>query len=475
MMRRSAFLQAGAGAMTALALPRLSLEALAQDTLDYTLTAAPMTFSPAPGLNFAGLAFNGTIPGPVLRVRHGQRLRARFLNRTNEAATIHWHGMILPNKMDGVENITQNAVKPGASFLYEYVPGPTGTRWYHDHISTGLARGLFGIIIVEDPKDEPAGAEFVLVFHDVPKLSTLMSASMGTSNAPMVDPMGSPEMMAMKPGDKMGDEVAYTAHCINGASYPATQKLAVKLGQRVRLRILNANPTQTRYVRLAGHRLTVTHADGNRMEKPLDVDALRIGVGERYDAWFEVTKPGAFLLQGLSSDPLAYQQAAVVYTEGMENASPLSSPQTLEGLEYFTYENAGGTGPSIVRPARPDRRYDFTLGGGEYASSRWTIDGKIYPNTPRILVRSGQLIDVHFKNTTDMDHPMHLHGHVLHLTEVDGKPLQRPLAKDTTLVRSNGGTVTWRFKADSPPGRWLVHCHNEVHMMDGMMTEVDYR
>ncbi len=86
----------------------------------------------------------------------------------------------------------------------------------------------------------------------------------------MVDPIDSPEMREMKPDDKMGDEVAYLAHCINGASYPNTQKLAVKVGDRVRLRILNANPTQTRYVRLAGHRLTVTHTDGNRLDQPLD-------------------------------------------------------------------------------------------------------------------------------------------------------------------------------------------------------------
>src|SRR5579872_5999573 len=109
-MRRSRFLLASAGAMVAAALPRLSSRALAADTLDYTLTSAPLAFSPAPGVNFAGLAYNGTIPGPVLRIAHGQRLRAKFVNHSGEPATIHWHGMILPNKMDGVEGVTQAAV-----------------------------------------------------------------------------------------------------------------------------------------------------------------------------------------------------------------------------------------------------------------------------------------------------------------------------------------------------------------------------
>ncbi len=460
--------------MIAAALPPLSRSARASDLLEYTLTAAPLAFSPVPGVHFAGSAFNGSIPGPLLRVVHGQRMRATFHNRSGSPATIHWHGMILPNAMDGVEGITQPAVPDGGSFVYEFAPGPPGTRWYHDHVTTGLQRGMFGLFIVDDPHEAPADAEFALVFHDVPKLATIDEAMRGVSNAPMVDPMGSYEMDEMTAGDKMGDEVAYEAHCINGQSYPATKPLAVKVGQRVRLRILNANFTQSRYIRVAGHTLTVTHADGNPLAKPLAVDALHLGVGERCDAWFEVTKPGAWLLQALSSDPMAYEQAVVVATPGYEAATPMGSPQTLEGVEYFTYVKAGG-----ASQAAPDvtgaRAYDFTLGGGAYGSSRWTINGQTYPNTPRIVVTRGESIVVRFTNKTDMDHPMHLHGHVFDVIEVDGTTLARPLAKDTSLVRANGGTLAWRFKADSPAGRWLLHCHNDSHMMDGMMPEVDYR
>ena len=102
-MRRSRFLYGGFGAMIAAALPPMPAFALGNDVLEYTLTAAPLRFSPVAGVELAGLAFNGTIPGPVLRVRHGQRLRAKFVNQSGEPATIHWHGMILPNNMDGVE------------------------------------------------------------------------------------------------------------------------------------------------------------------------------------------------------------------------------------------------------------------------------------------------------------------------------------------------------------------------------------
>jgi len=433
-----------------------------------------MQYTPAPGVTVAAIGYNGSIPGPLLRVRQGQRLHVEYVNASAIPTTVHWHGVILPNAMDGVAGVTQAPVLHDGRFVYTFTPQPTGTRWYHDHAGDlGLLRGLFGMFVIEDPRDEPADVEYAVIFHDVPDMRSVHLAMQGTSHAPMIDPMGSPEMREMKPGDKMGDEVRYVAHCINGATYPGTKSLKVKVGDRVRLRVLNASATQTRYVRLAGHRLRVTHADGNPVPQPMDFDALRIGVAERYDAWFEVSKPGAWLLQGLSSDPLAFQQAMVVYTEGSENVAPLSSPQSVEGVDYVTYEKLAGTAADFSHGNVTVRR-DFTLGGGAWGSSRWTLNGKTWPHVPPIDVRRNDRVLVHFKNTTDMDHPMHLHGHVFHIVEIDGKPLANPLAKDVSLVRANGGTLSWIFDATSPPGRWLLHCHNEVHMMDGMMTEVAY-
>ncbi len=460
--------------MAAFALAQLPRTAFGRDVVDYTLSAAPLQFMPVSGTAFAALAYNGKLPGPVLRVAFGQRLRARYLNRCGVSTSVHWHGMILPNAMDGAVGVTQSGVPNGGSFLYEFTPGPAGTRWYHDHdVNMGMTRGLFGLFVVEDPREERADAEFALVFHDVPRMETIMAALRGVSRAPMTDPNGAPELLEMRPDDKMGDEVAYQAHCINGASYPNTKSLAVRVGQKVRLRILNANPTQTRYVRLGGHRLRVTHSDGNPLVQPIEVDALRVGVAERYDAWFEVTKPGAWLLQGISSDPLAFEQAVVIHTEGMEQAPPQGSSQSLEGVDYFTYQKAAG-----ITSSPPDLtaqiRKDFQLGGGDYGSNRWTINGKTYPDTEKILVKRGDRIVIRFTNKTDMDHPMHLHGHTYDVVEINGQTLARPLAKDVSLVTANGGTLTWRFDATSPAGRWLLHCHNDIHMMDGMMTEVVY-
>ena len=478
-MRRGVFLRRlgalSGSVMTVRAFAPLSARAAGADTVDYTLTAAPHTFSPVAGVSFHGLAYNATIPGPLLRVREGQRLRVRYINRTGAPNSIHWHGMILPNRMDGVPDVTQPPVRDGATFVYEYVPKPSGTRWYHSHAPQQSLKGLFGMIIADDPQDERADRDLALIFHDVPNMKTVEAAMRGVSSAPMIDPPGSPELLAMSPDSRMGDEVGFVAHCINGASYPKTRPIAVQIGEKIRLRILNANPTQTRYVRLAGHTLRVTHSDGNRLPRPVDAEILRIGVAERYDAWFEVTKPGAWLLQGLSADPMSFEQAVVVHTAGMEGATPLGAPNTLEGARIFSYERAGqilGLHGAPVRHA--DVRQSYMLGGGKFGSDRWTMNGKVYPHTEKITVHPGNWVEVHFTNKTDMHHPMHLHGHVFDVVAMNGHALRYPLPKDTSLVDPNGGTMTWRFRADSPPGRWLLHCHNDIHMMDGLMTEVVY-
>ncbi len=505
-MRRRDFLHRSvtlsSAAMSWMVLPPLSARAADRDRVDVTLEARPYRYPNRIGVNFTGLAYNGRVPGPLLRVRYGQTFRARFINHTGRPSTIHWHGMILPNDMDGVPYVTQPPVPDGGEFIYTYKPDPPGFRWYHSHVGDQDALGLFGAFLVEDPREPRADVEVVLILHDVPDLDSLRAALAGLSDASGGTPpglnadgmralagmgsmgsMGGMGGMTGKPAAMksmsmtMGDAVRYLSHCINGAAYPQTRPLMVKVGQTVRLRLLNASPTLTHYVRLAGHSLRVTHSDGNLLPHPVQVDALRIGVAERYDAWFEVTRPGAWLLESLAGDLHDHRQSVLIRTAEAAHQAPEAPPPSLAGARLFTYGLAGAGEP--IPAGEPDPlgaatvRKTLRLGGGMPGDPHWTIDGKIWPHTPKIGVRSGQLVQIHFTNPTDMDHPMHLHGHVFELVEQSGQRLRYPLRKDTTLVPA-GGTSTWRFLANSPPGRWVLHCHNLVHLMDGMMTEVDY-
>ncbi|HTZ55874.1 MAG TPA: multicopper oxidase domain-containing protein, partial [Candidatus Acidoferrum sp.] len=184
-MRRSHFLAGVTGSMSTLALAKLSQRALASDIVSYRLVATPMRYSPAPGVVVANaIGYNGQIPGPVLRVRYGQRVHVEYVNNSPLETTVHWHGMVLPNAMDGVANVTQPPVMQGGRFVYEYAPNPPGTRWYHDHAGKmAILHGLFGMFIVEDPRDEPADVEFAVIFHDVPDMRSVRAAMMGTSHA----------------------------------------------------------------------------------------------------------------------------------------------------------------------------------------------------------------------------------------------------------------------------------------------------
>ena len=126
---------------------------------------------------------------------------------------------------------------------------------------------------------------------------------------------------------------------------------------------------------------------------------------------------------------------AHLYSGDGKNA-PERPPVMLTGAEYFTYQLAGAAGPlhQPLVPGKIDVEIELTLGGGKWGDPRWTINGAVWPNTPKILVRQGDRRLVRFKNSTDMDHPMHLHGHVFYLVEVNGQSLRDPLPKDTTLV-----------------------------------------
>ncbi|HEX8806262.1 MAG TPA: multicopper oxidase domain-containing protein, partial [Candidatus Aquilonibacter sp.] len=186
-MQRGRFLTGAIGSMSAVALAPLSHRALASQAVSIRLVATPMRFSPAAGITVNAIGYNGSIPGPLLRVRQGQRVRIEYINASSIATSVHWHGVILPNAMDGAAGVTQTPVGHGGRFVYDFTPQPSGTRWYHDHgDDLGVLRGLFGMFVIEDPRDEPADVEFAVIFHDVPDFASVRSAIAGTSHAPMI-------------------------------------------------------------------------------------------------------------------------------------------------------------------------------------------------------------------------------------------------------------------------------------------------
>lgn len=389
--------------------------------------------------SFDSWVYNGQYPGPELRLNEGETLQVDVSNQLPDPTTIHWHGIPLSNRMDGVPEITQDSIQPKHSFQYKFEATPPGTYLYHSHVNLQLDRGLLGPLIIEEESPHVDYDEDVTLFLD-DMLST------------------EPQLDA---GNGMGERPPYEELLINGRS--SDDPFAVELmdGQRVRLRFINGSSATTYRVSIGGHQMTVTHADGQPVD-PIDVDSFRISMGERYDVIVEADNPGTWAIQAVALENEGEAaQAVLQYAEAEESTMP-DQPQ-FEG-STLTYEDLHSRAPLEVS-GTPDQTFDLTLSGGMMMQpDTWTIDGQAYPDADPLTVREGDHVRVRMTNHSMMIHPMHLHGHFFQVGDV---------VKDTVIVPPQMGEVTFEFIADNP-GDWFFHCHNLYHLHSGMARVFEY-
>ena len=404
----------------------------------------------APGVAYRTWLYNGRFPGEEIRVKEGERVRVIVENRLPEATTIHWHGVPVPNAMDGVPDVTQPPIAPGETFVYDFPAGPAGTYFYHSHVGLQADRGLIGALVIEEATPHVQwDREYVLVLDDFLP---------GTPR--MVDSGGG---MGMRMGMMGGDTPPYTGMLINGKLPSAAPSFEVRRGDLVRLRLINASGATTFRIALTGHHITVSHADG-RPVRPVTVDSLDIGSGERYDVIIEANNPGVWTLlavphevrSALARAILRYREAAGTKPPSRQMPENLDSGRTLGSSDLVSLE----LGTSAVKS---DRTFDLLLSGG-MMSTTWTINGQAYPNAEPLLIDKGELVRVRMTNHSMMLHPMHLHGHFFQT----GRAL-----KDTILVPPHMGRAEFSFLANNP-GDWFFHCHNLYHMESGMARIVRY-
>lgn len=453
------------------------------------LEAHEVTWELAPGKVIKAMAYNGQIPGSEIRLKEGERVRVILKNALPEPTTVHWHGVDVPNPMDGVPGITQAPVEPGETFIYEFEARPPGTRWYHTHFQEHkqLDLGLSAPLIIESAEEMELvfDREYTLVLDDWvtgvgrPLSSTregtagrrgrmggMMGGMMGQMMENMMDRGGMEDMMGSMMGG--GHTLVYDTMTINGKAYPATQPLRVRKGERIRLRIINASADHTHVLRLAGHRLEVTHTDGNPLIQSVEVDAVPIAPSERYDVIFAANRPGAwFLFCAEPGHASAGEKVLVVY-DGYEETEPEIPLEGVAGLSLWHYDL--GQGQKILPgPSGRKRTFNLTLSGGMMGSDAWTINGKQYPQTDPLHLRKGDLARVRFLNHSMEAHPMHLHGQSFKVLAVNGRRLSMPIVKDSIDVEAHMGSVDIEFTAHNP-GDWFFHCHKPMHMEGGMIT-----
>jgi FtsP/CotA-like multicopper oxidase with cupredoxin domain len=243
----------------------------------FTLNAEPVQWELVPGRSVTAWGYNGQVPGPELWVDEGDRVRVEFTNDLPVATTIHWHGIAVPNEMDGVPGVTQDPVEPGERFVYEFEAKPSGTFWYHPHLDSvrQLDMGLSGAFVIKGA-DEPAyDRDYVQLLDEWVRLENGRNGWEGVTHA----------------GHNLAE---YNWFTINGKSFPATDDMVVAEGDRVRIRIVNAG-YQSHPMHLHGKRFTVVAKDGAPVPAPYQADTVLVGSGERYDLELVADDPGDWM------------------------------------------------------------------------------------------------------------------------------------------------------------------------------------
>lgn len=379
--------------------------------------------------------FNGTAPGPTLRVQQGDLVIVTLVNHLSFGITIHWHGVSVPSAADGVAGVTQDAVKPGQTYMYRFLAKDAGTYWYHSHQFSyeESSNGLFGMLIV-DPTTPTIHAD---VDEDI---------ALHTWNGP-------------------NNQTVYT---MNASDETLHQE--ARPGQWVRLRIVNtaATPSGTpQLVTLVGVPFQVVSLDGHDLHGPqwLIGTPLPLGSAQRYDLLFHMPVHGSVALVTADDSQSYVHTPALVIGQGSQGSLPPRLPAIAKWFDLTTYGTP--TSDPITTQSHFDATYHIAL-GNQMGSSlgrtgmTYTLNGKAFPNTGMIMVHEGQLIKLQFDNQTSIYHPMHLHGHIFTVLDLNGKPLTgSPVHQDTVLVPPHA-TYDVAFVANNP-GIWMLHCHNFFH------------
>jgi hypothetical protein len=232
-----------------------------------------------PEVKVEGYAFNGQVPGPRLRVTEGDRVRIKVTNRLPESTTVHWHGLIVPNNMDGPAKITQEPIPPGGSYTYEFTTGQAGTFFYHthDHADRQQALGLYGALIIDpkDPSREPAAdKEYVIQLQEWLKREGLTYPAMLMEGA------------------------LPNYFTINGKAYPETETISMRVGETIKLRFIGTNNNFVHPMHVHGGPFTVVARDGYVLAEAarFEADTVNVGPGQRYDVIWKARNPGKWLV-----------------------------------------------------------------------------------------------------------------------------------------------------------------------------------
>jgi FtsP/CotA-like multicopper oxidase with cupredoxin domain len=437
---------------------------------DVTLRIGPVLVDIAKDHTISTIGYNGSVPGPLIRLREGVPVTVDLINETDAAELVHWHGQIVPADVDGAAEEKSRVVPARGTLRYRLTPQPAGARWVHTHsmamsdLSRGTYTGQFAFVYVE-PKSNPGqyDQEIFLATHEWEPIYTTEEEEDEEDTTPEERAKKAAFEKTEKPN---GWEIGYQRFTINGKCLGFGEPIRVKENQRVLFHILNASATENIQLALPGHRFQVTGLDGNPVPRPALVDVLELGTAERIDAVVEMKNPGVWILGTPKNDDRMNGMGIVIEYAGKTGAPRWIAPAK-KPWDYTLFGDPRGV--ATFEEAIP--LVFGKVNGGTGGFNRWTINGKSYDDNaePRPL-RKGRRYRLVFDNQTDDAHPVHLHRNSFELTNINGK-VTGGILKDVVLVKGFR-----RVEADFTPamqGLTLFHCHQQFHMDYGFKLLFD--
>lgn len=393
-------------------------------------------------------------------------------NKTHVPLVLHWHGIVDPNTDDGVPYVTQLPIEPGKSWHYQFRLKQAGTYWLHSHYKLQEQKLMAAPLIIHDPKDKPEKEALMFIqdflFGD-PKIifaklqSTLKDKTDKTAasnkNASMkMNMSGKPDLTDIK----------FDAYLTNRRTLQNPEIVHAKPGETVRLRIINGSASSNYYIDLGKLKGTLIAVDGDPI-KPITGYRFQIPIGNRLD--IRVTLPAGEQAYPILALPEGTRQQTglIIATAGAKipQLSETTSKET-PALDYSQEWKTSTANP--MKPHAVQQSLTYTL-GGNMSSYLWTMNGQEWPDITPYTVKPDLRTELVFINKTGMAHPMHFHGHVFQISEINGKKITG--RKGDTIDVMPNSTVKVIFDTDNP-GIWMLHCHILYHLAGGMMTTINY-
>ena len=447
-------------AISTLSPARVAMAGPTEDPFLLRAAAGQAALRPAPYGPTDVWSYNGSLPGPEIRVRQGDRIRVLARNGLNEGTTVHWHGIRTPNAMDGVPFLTQDPIPVGGEFLYEFDALDAGTFWYHPHqrSSEQVGRGLYGPLIVEE-------ANPIRVDRD---LTWMLDDWRMTGDGQIATDFGS-RHDAMH-GGRIGNSVT-----INGQ---IPDRIAVRSGERIRLRLVNAANARIFGLDFGGLAPVVVALDGQPVSPHVpDDDIVVVGPAMRVDLVIDMTgKPGESLtITDVFYRDLEYRLVDLAYgPDRLRDAvpdwsmelppNPLAEPDMQAATRHQIIFNGGMMGQMMMGGGMGSMMEQMREG------NMWFINGKAatgHMMDPLLVLPQGTSHVLQMDNRTAWHHPMHLHGHSFRVITRNGQPTRHREWQDPVLMAPEE-RVEIAFVADNP-GDWMFHCHILEHQAAGMM------